>query len=130
MAQVPVSEAAKLVLRSPKTLHRLIKEGKISATLDAAGQRRLETSELIRFFGEIGQGGNKDSRTTVSMSQHEPVETAVRLAVLETELRHAKELLAAKDEQIADLRQSVRLLAAPERKQSIWTRPIHLWSKK
>ena len=134
MAQVPVSEAAKLVSRSPKTLHRLIKEGKISATQDATGARQVETSELIRFFGEIGQGDNKDSRTTVAMSQHETpnetVETAVRLAVLETELRHAKELLAAKDEQIADLRQSVRLLAAPERKQSIWTRPIHLWSKK
>ena len=139
MAQVPVSEAAKLVSRSPKTLHRLIKEGKISATVDATGQRQVETSELLRVFGEIKQPETlsetpRDSRATVSMSQHETpnetVETAVRLAVLETELRHAKELLAAKDEQIADLRQSVRLLAAPERKQSIWTRPIHLWSKK
>jgi len=129
MAQVPVSEAAKLVSRSPKTLHRLIKEGKISATVDSAGQRQVETSELIRFFGEIGQGDTKDSRTTGSTSQsetpNETVSAAVRLAVLEAELRHAKELLSAKDEQIADLRMSIRLLPAPEPKRSIWT-----WGKK
>jgi hypothetical protein len=129
MAQLPVSEAAKLVSRSPKTLHRLIKEGKISATVDSTGQRQVETSELIRFFGEIGQGDTKDRPATGSTSQHEtPNETvsaAVRLAVLEAELRHAKELMAAKDEQIADLRMSLRLLPAPEPKRSIWA-----WGKK
>jgi len=129
MAQLTVSGAAKLVSRSPKTLHRLIKEGKISATVDSTGQRQVETSELIRFFGEIGQGDTKDSRTTGSTSQsatpNETVETAVKLAVLEAELRHARELLATKDEQIADLRMSIRLLPSPEPKRSIWT-----WGKK
>ena len=135
MAQVTVSEAAKLVSRDRKTLYRLIKEGKISATVDETGKRQLETSELLRFFGAFTENSDKrDSRATVSMPQHETVHetpnATVRLAVLEAELRHAREMIAVKDEQIADLRQSVRLLAAPETEQSIWTRPIRLWPKK
>jgi excisionase family DNA binding protein len=135
MALVTVSEAAKLVSRDRKTLYRLIKEGKLSATVRDSGSRQVETSELLRVFGEMRQSEvSRDSRETVSMSQHETpdetVATGLRLAVLEAELRHAKELLAAKDDQIADLRQLVRLLPAPEPRslekaqQSIWTRPL------
>jgi hypothetical protein len=78
------------------------------------------------------------------MPQHETSNETVRVALLEAELRHARDilaekatLLAAKEEQIQDLRNSLRLLEAPRQaapdpapKQSIWTRPIRLWPSK
>jgi excisionase family DNA binding protein len=145
MAQLTVSEAAKLVSRSPKTLHRLVKEGKISATNDAMGQRQIETSELIRFFGEIGQGGAKDSRTTGSTSQVETKrielleaelalvreQLRVKDQMIELELRHAKEVISLREEQIQDLRKTMLWIESsprqitPEPKRSRWT-----WGKK
>ena len=121
MTQVTVSAAADLVARDRKTLYRLIKQGRLSATLDAAGQRQIETSELIRVFGALRQS---DSQPGVASPHTETPAETVQLAVLQAELRHAQELLAIKDEQIADLRQSVLLLGAPAPKKGWWP-----WSK-
>ena len=67
------------------------------------------------------------------MPQHETPVATPNIELLQAELRHARELLAVKDSQIEDLRQSMRLLATPqqktETKQSIWTRPIRLWPR-
>jgi len=118
MAQLSISEASKLVSRDRKTLYRLIKQGKLSATVSDSGMSQVETSELLRVFGEVLRvGDNGDSRATVSMPQSETVSETVRIAVLEAELRHSRDMLAAKeamlaakDGQIDDLRQSIRLL--------------------
>lgn len=136
MAQLSISEASKLVSRDRKTLYRLIKQGKLSATVSDSGMSQVETSELLRVFGDISRvGDNGDSRATVSMPQSETVAETVRIAVLEAELRHSRDMLAvkeamlaAKDGQIDDLRQSIRLLGAPAKspqpKKSFWP-----WSK-
>lgn len=145
MAQLSISDAAKLVARDRKTLYRLIKEGRLSATQDATGARQVETSELLRVFGAIKQLETlsetpRDSRKTVSMSQHETPNETVRVALLEAELRHARDmreadklLLAAKDAQIEDLRNSVRLLEGPRQAapdptpKGFWTKPRKLF---
>lgn len=145
MAQLSISDAAKLVARDRKTLYRLIKEGRLSATQDATGARQVETSELMRVFGELKQPETlsetpRDSRATVSMSQHETPNETVRVALLEAELRHARDmreadklLLAAKDAQIEDLRNSVRLLEGPRQAapdptpKGFWTKPRKLF---
>jgi excisionase family DNA binding protein len=141
MAQLSISEAAKLVARDRKTLYRLIKEGRLSATQDATGARQVETSELLRVFGEIKQPETlsetpRDSRATVSMRQHETVNETVRVALLEAELRHARDmlaekatLLAAKESQIDDLRHSLRLLEAPRSQAAPDPAPKGFWTK-
>jgi len=122
MAQISVSEASKLVSRDRKTLYRLIKQGKLSATVSDSGMTQVETSELMRVFGEISQSGDKgDSGATVSMPQNETPSESFRVELLKLELRHARDileekerLLVAKESQIEDLRNSVRLLEGPK----------------
>lgn len=114
MAQLSVAAAAKLVVKDRKTLYRLIKDGTLSATLSDSGTRQVETSELLRVFGAFEHMRDTcDSRATVAMPQHETPPETVRIALLEAELRHARELLEAKESQIQDLRQSIRMLDAP-----------------
>lgn len=141
MAQLSVAAAAKLVGKDRKTLYRLVREGKLSATLSDSGQRQLETSELLRVFGAFEQMRDTcDSHATVAMPQHETSSAtsaeAVQVALLEAELRHAKELLAASREQleardrhIQDLQQSIRLLDAP-RPAAVPKKGFWLWNKR
>jgi len=53
--QVAISEAAKLVNKSRKSLYRHIKEGKLSVSQSVSGEKVVETSELIRVYGALRQ---------------------------------------------------------------------------
>ena len=53
MAIVNKTEAARLAGCGKKRLYELIREGKISVSKDNAGREGIETSEIIRVFGEI-----------------------------------------------------------------------------
>jgi hypothetical protein len=55
MALHNVTEAAKLVGKSRRTIQRHMKDGKLSSKKDANGNPTIETSELIRQFGELSQ---------------------------------------------------------------------------
>ena len=55
MAQVLVSEAAKLVGKSRKSLYRHVKDGKLSVSQSVSGKTIVETSELIRVYGALRQ---------------------------------------------------------------------------
>lgn len=111
MSQLSISEAAKLVSRNRTTLYRLVANGKLTATVDATGSKTIDTSELLRVFGELRTSGDKsNSRATVTMQQRETPDTTARMAVLEAELRHARELLAVRESQIENLRRTVLLL--------------------
>ena len=54
MARVSISEAARLTKRSRTTIYRYRDEGKISISSDHQGNPVIDTSELLRVFGEIG----------------------------------------------------------------------------
>ncbi|WP_297471404.1 helix-turn-helix domain-containing protein [Acidithiobacillus sp.] len=54
MALVSISEAARLTKRSRTTIYRYRDEGKISISSDHQGNPAIDTSELLRVFGEIG----------------------------------------------------------------------------
>ena len=130
MAQVSVADAAKLVARDRKTLYRMVKEGKLSATLNNDGQRQIETSELVRVFGVLENlNGQRDGRETDAVLQHETRLETARIALLEAELRHARELLEVKNGQIEDLRQSIRLLDATRTAPVVQKRGFWPWSK-
>ncbi len=51
MANVSISEAARLTGKSRTTLHRLIKAGELSTCRGERNAKMLETSELLRVFG-------------------------------------------------------------------------------
>jgi hypothetical protein len=115
MSQLPIATAAKRVGRDRKTLYRLVAQGKLTATVDATGQKQVDTSELIRVFGELRTetttpSDKRPSHATVTVPQRETPDTTARLAMVEAELRHARELLAVRESQIEDLRRTVLLL--------------------
>lgn len=111
MTQLAISEAAKLVSRNRTTLYRLVAQGKLTATVDATGSKTIDTSELLRVFGELRTSGDKsNSSATVTMQQRETPDPTARMAVLEAELRHAREMLAEKDARIATLDRALLLL--------------------
>jgi hypothetical protein len=50
MAQIGLSEAARLVGKNQSTIHRAMKAGRLSYTTGPAGERRIDTAELARVF--------------------------------------------------------------------------------
>lgn len=55
MAEVTISEAARLSGKSRKTVQRYISSGKLSATVHGT-EKRIDTSELHRVFGDLSMG--------------------------------------------------------------------------
>lgn len=53
MAWHTFKEAVKLTGRSRRSIYRDMATGRISSELDRDGQRRFETSELIRVYGPL-----------------------------------------------------------------------------
>lgn len=58
MAKHTVAKAAKLVRKSQDTIYRKIKNGKISSSKDGDGRSVVDTSELIRVFGDLDVNAN------------------------------------------------------------------------
>ena len=89
--RISLQEACKLTELSESTLRRHIKSGKVSAARDDRGHLRFDISELQRAYGELKTTG-EDAQSTQqgndkAMTGHDQVE-----------------ILAIKDNQIADLR--------------------------
>lgn len=53
MAFVTITEAAKLVRRSRRTLYRDIDAGRLSKTVNADGGATIDTAELLRAYGTL-----------------------------------------------------------------------------
>lgn len=117
MALVSISEAARLTGKARSTLHKYIKQGKLSTTTDQnTGNKSIETSELIRVFGKISNLSttDSDSVTHVSKLQQETPSTTqslqIKLQLLEQEnayLKAEKELLS---KNLDDIRQAMLLI--------------------
>jgi hypothetical protein len=56
MALVTITEAAKLVRRSRRTLYRDIDKGRLSKTVTHDGATVIDTSELLRVYGALHMG--------------------------------------------------------------------------
>lgn len=132
MALVSIAEAAKLVNRDRKTLYRAIREGRLTATVNATGNathatgaRQVETSELIRVFGKLAPQASCGA--TVAMPQdatptatHATTDFEAKIAALAAENAQLKERLADKEKHLEDLRNTVRLLEHTPKKRSWW----------
>ena len=70
MAQLNMTDAAKAAGVSRNTLYKKIKKGTISVTYDRHENKVIDTSELIRVFGEL-QGVTWDDSNPLRHPQHQ-----------------------------------------------------------
>jgi hypothetical protein len=101
MALVSISQAAKLAGKSRSTLYRTyIDTGKLSVQKDATGKAVVDTSELLRVFGDIGVAdatANATAQSDTSLQNATPQK--------DSEISLLRELLKAKDEQLSEAKE-------------------------
>lgn len=116
MALVSVTEAARLTGKNRATIHRYIKQGKLSQISDATNTKKVDTSELIRVFGSLTA-----THATLSQSdamQHDATpKTDQSVALLQQKIALLEQLLESKnkelqrqDEHIDSLKQAMLLI--------------------
>lgn len=117
MALVSISEAARLTGKARSTLHKYIKQGKLSTTTDQnTGNKSIETSELIRVFGKISNSSTtgSDSVTHELKLQKETSNTTqslqIKLQLLEQENAHLKAEKDLLSKNLDDIRQAMLLI--------------------
>lgn len=133
MALVSISEAARLTGKSRTTIQKYIKQGKLSKCTDLQNQSKIDTSELLRVFGEFIVQKNIHTQT-VQIEHGLTGNCAVDVqamqqenASLKLELSFTKKLLDEKDKRNEDLKQALLLLEnklspkeQPKRKKKTW----------
>lgn len=117
MALVSISEAARLTGKARSTLHKYIKQGRLSTTTDQnTGKKTIETSELIRVFGKISNLPTtiSDSITSVSKlqpeTQNDTQSLQAKLQLLEQENTHLKAEKELLSKNLDDIRQAMLLI--------------------
>ena len=100
MAWHTITEAQKLTGKSRRTLYRDMATGRLSWEPEGDNARRLETSELIRVYGELKSLAQpEDQKKAHADTAHDTPDTALILAELK-----------ALREEMAELRQAMRLI--------------------
>ena len=101
MAQVSISEGARLAGVSRSTLNRHIKNGNISKNNDNAGRPYVDTSELLRFYGKLSQKDRTHQDTSeqrdTPLDQHD-LELKFKISELEAALASEQSLRALEAE--------------------------------
>lgn len=118
MALVSITEAARLVRRGRATLYRDIEKGRISKTISPSGETAIDTSELVRAYGnlhlsetsKVTETSTIDDfaerlvswgrRETVSSETDETSGDKIKLRILEEKIRSLERILVLE----ADLR--------------------------
>ena len=108
MAQVSIAEAARLTGKNRRTIERHFESGKLSFTLNVAGARQVEISELTRVYGNLSQTVARHVVATCQTSSQDTVapdttEIRQRLAVLEAENKLLRERIEDKDKHIENI---------------------------
>lgn len=110
MALLSVSKAADLVGLNRKTMYSHIKSGKVSANKDNKGTLLIDTSELIRVFGELRQEQDKPGNTTRQLESSDF--NQVMLDKIDQMTRQIESLT----ERVAELQKQLALPAPKEKK--------------
>jgi len=107
-----LSQSAKATSVSKATVHRAIKSGKLSATRNEDGSYRIDPAELNRVYpfdmdndsDETGETKPKRVSGHSNETIRNPQRNANETAVVEAELRDARELMRLLEKQLTDLR--------------------------
>jgi hypothetical protein len=120
MARVNVSRAIELAGVSRSTFYSsYVKQGRITVSSDVNGKKYIETSELIRVFGQLK--GDTSNSSTEQLSEQNwtpaPNDLLIEIGQLRYEQQHLKEQLREANEreawykkQIDTLTDTMRLL--------------------
>ena len=76
MAVHTVTEAAKLAGVTRRTIYRYIKQGKLSTVVTGSDSAQIETSELLRVFGNLSHP--EESKVSTGSHQKEPEMSQIR----------------------------------------------------
>lgn len=95
---IGMTEAAKLTGKQRQTIHKAIKEGRISATRAESGEWRIDPAELFRVYPPA---------STVNDNQNNKVDAGLQQidSGLQREVDLLRERIREKDDVIDDLRQ-------------------------
>jgi excisionase family DNA binding protein len=130
MAILTMRQAADTVGVSRSTIYRKVEEGILSLATMPDGAKGIDTSELIRVFGELKSKASdtpSDSSATVSTrshatasNNHETTILKTQVELLRDQLEQAKErerrlLTMLEEEQRSRRELEVRMLPAPRR---------------
>ena len=93
--KLTIKEAVEVIPVSESSLRRDIKSGKVSSEKDLQGRRRIDTSELVRVYGELKPINEEPTQSdeTVRESQVNTPDTAKIIALLEGQVQDLKEQL-------------------------------------
>lgn len=99
MTQITISEAARRVGIARSTLLRHIKNGKVSKVIGKDGKPRLDTSELLRVYGDLKTSNSDDTGATLHQNYStlqvdtgsRYTEKDIEIATLRAELKAALE---------------------------------------
>lgn len=99
MALVSVTEAARLTGKNRATIHRYIKQGKLSQVTDATGTKKVDTSELLRVFGTlVATHATLPHSDTIQHDATQEMDHPV--AVLQQKIALLEQILESKDKEI------------------------------
>lgn len=128
MALVSVSQAARLAGVSRQHLYRkFINTGEVSVSKGLKGEPLIDTSELLRVFGEL-HGDSHCDGAALQEATHEKhtgdsgllSELQAKLQLVEAENRALRERIDDKDKHLDDVRQAMRLLEDKSEKKKRW----------
>lgn len=114
MSLVSITEAAKLTGKSRRTIQRYVATGKLSLSRSDAAEKSIDTSELIRVFGNsLKTDTDSDTPKNVTMSRDVATENDtpdIEKELLKQELALLKERLKDKDAHIDSLQKAMLLI--------------------
>lgn len=137
MTQVTISEAARRVGIARSTLLRHIKSGKVSKVIGKDGKPSLDTSELLRVYGELKIPDTNDTGATLHQSHstqqidtsgrytEKDMEIATLRAELKVAIERSDELKEERDEWRGVAKRGQALLADAGQgspRQGLWAR--------
>lgn len=91
MPLLSISAAARVVNRSRGTIQNYLKAGKISSVIDESGNPKIDTSELIRVFGELLTDGTIQARNDISKIAGDRQENSTIVEILREQLKVSQE---------------------------------------
>ena len=103
--KLTIKEAVDVIPVSESSLRRDIKSGKLSSEKDLQGRRQIDTSELIRVYGELNPISEKTAQSDKSVrdTQVNTDDTPKIVALLEGQVQDLKAQLDTATEEKAKL---------------------------
>ena len=105
MARITIKEAVAISPVSESTLRRDIKSGKVSSEKDERGRRRIDTSELVRVYGQLTHStqANDQEMNAVDTPDNRPENSNDTPDTANVDPK----IIMLKDNQIADLQKQL-----------------------